>query len=72
MNKKAPIKLSINHKGQACSWPYPFDFTVRYVRADIVNELVDILEDYLILPCELAGLEERAKVALAKLEESHD
>lgn len=75
MSEKAPIKLSIDYKGQACPWPYPFNFTVRYVRADIVDELVEALKGLQVwtsLAIHNEYVKPMIEDALAKLEESHD
>lgn len=44
---KSPKQIIVDHKGQAAPWPYPYDFSVRYVRADLVDGLVQALEGLL-------------------------
>ena len=47
---KSPKQIIVDHKGQAAPWPYPYDFSVRYVRSNLVDGLVDALE-YVLNVC---------------------
>lgn len=42
---RSPKQIIVDHKGQAAPWPYPYDFSVRYVRVDLIENLIGALEE---------------------------